>query len=89
MCSRSAWAVATAVRPKDREGTNMGDRDWSIEGRYVEYCSCDMGCPCESVALPTQGHCDGVGPGGMKVVAALSFPHANDLAESQKRFPSI
>jgi hypothetical protein len=48
----------------------MGDRDWSIEGRYLEYC-------------------DGVGPGGMKVVAALSFPHANDLAESQKRFPSI
>jgi hypothetical protein len=30
-------------------------KDWSIEGRYVEYCSCDMGCPCESMAPASGG----------------------------------
>ena len=33
----------------------MAGRDWSIEGKYVEYCSCDLGCPCESMADPTYG----------------------------------
>ena len=67
----------------------MAGRDWSIEGRWVEYCSCDMGCPCESMAEPTQdhctgavgfivdkGHCDGVSLDGMKVVATFFFPRA-------------
>lgn len=67
----------------------MAGRDWSIEGRYVEYCSCDMGCPCESMAPPTQGHCTGavafqvdkghcddVSLDGMKVVATFFFPRA-------------
>ena len=67
----------------------MASRDWSVEGRYVEYCSCDMGCPCESMAEPTQGfctgavafivdkgHCDGVSLDGMKVVATFFFPRA-------------
>ncbi len=67
----------------------MAGRDWSIEGRWVEYCSCDMGCPCESMANPTQGHCtgaigfiidkghcDGVSLDGMKVVATFYFPRA-------------
>jgi hypothetical protein len=35
-------------------------RDWMIEGKYIEYCSCDLGCPCESMADPTQGHCTGM-----------------------------
>ena len=35
-------------------------RDWMIEGKYVEYCSCDLGCPCEAMADPTQGHCTGL-----------------------------
>lgn len=35
-------------------------RDWKIEGAYVEYCSCDMGCPCETMADPTYGHCTGL-----------------------------
>lgn len=38
----------------------MADTDWYWKGRYVEYCSCDWGCPCESMAPPTRGHCDGV-----------------------------
>jgi hypothetical protein len=35
-------------------------RDWMIEGKYIEYCSCDLGCPCESMADPTQGYCTGL-----------------------------
>lgn len=67
----------------------MAGRDWSIEGRWVEYCNCDMGCPCESMANPTQGHCtgviafiidkghcDGVSLDGMKVAATFYFPRA-------------
>jgi hypothetical protein len=38
----------------------MAGRDWRIEGKYVEYCSCDHGCPCESMADPTQGTCTGL-----------------------------
>jgi len=64
-------------------------RDWSIEGRYVEYCSCDMGCPCESMAPPTngyctgavafqvdKGHCEAISLDGLKVVATFYFPRA-------------
>lgn len=67
----------------------MPGRDWSIEGRYIEYCSCDLGCPCESMAPPTQGyctgavgfhidkgHCDGVSLDGLNVVATFYFPRA-------------
>ncbi|SIO56531.1 hypothetical protein SAMN05443247_08306 [Bradyrhizobium erythrophlei] len=67
----------------------MAGRDWSIEGRYVEYCSCDMGCPCESMAPPTNGYCtgavafqvdkgrcEGVSLDGIKVVATFFFPRA-------------
>src|SRR3954451_6613193 len=35
-------------------------RDWLIEGKYIEYCSCDLGCPCEAMADPTYGHCTGL-----------------------------
>ena len=38
----------------------MTDTKWHVEGKYVEYCSCDHGCPCEAMAPPTQGHCDGL-----------------------------
>jgi hypothetical protein len=38
----------------------MTDVKWHIEGKYVEYCSCDAGCPCEAMAPPTQGHCNGL-----------------------------
>ncbi|WP_373503002.1 DUF1326 domain-containing protein [Aestuariivirga sp.] len=74
----------------------MAGRDWSIEGRYVEYCSCDLGCPCESMAPPTmghctgavafqidKGHCDGVSLDGMKVVATFYFPRAIHHGQGQ------
>lgn len=38
----------------------MAAKNWYLEGKWLEYCSCDHGCPCESMAPPTQGHCDGV-----------------------------
>jgi hypothetical protein len=64
-------------------------RDWIIEGKYIEYCSCDLGCPCEAMADPTygyctglvgfnidKGHCDGVNLDGLSVVATFYFPRA-------------
>lgn len=64
-------------------------RNWTIEGRYVEFCSCDHGCPCENMAPPTQGTCDGivafkidkghcgnVSLGGLTVIATFYFPRA-------------
>ncbi|MFQ5784436.1 MAG: DUF1326 domain-containing protein [Alphaproteobacteria bacterium] len=38
----------------------MSDTQWLLEGKWLEHCSCDSGCPCESMAPPTRGHCDGV-----------------------------
>jgi hypothetical protein len=37
----------------------MTDTPWHLEGKWLEYCSCDAGCPCESMAEPTQGYCEG------------------------------
>lgn len=64
-------------------------RDWMIEGRYIEYCSCDLGCPCEAMAEPTRGyctglvafhidkgHCDEVSLDDLSVVATFYFPRA-------------
>ena len=38
----------------------MAGRNWKIEGKWVEYCSCDQGCPCETMADPTHGYCTGL-----------------------------
>lgn len=35
-------------------------KKWTIEGRYVEYCSCDVACPCFSMGEPNYGHCTGL-----------------------------
>ena len=64
-------------------------RDGLIEGKYIEYCNCDLGCACESMADPTQGHCTGlvgfkidkgrcdtVSLDGLAVVASFYFPRA-------------
>ena len=37
----------------------MAIREWSLEAEYIEFCSCDFGCPCESMAPPTRGECNG------------------------------
>jgi len=67
----------------------MAGKDWRIEADYVEFCSCDHGCPCEAMAPPTQeyctgavafkikkGHCEGVSLDGVTVVATFFFPRA-------------
>ena len=67
----------------------MTDTPWRIEGQWLEYCSCDAGCPCESMAPPTQGHCDGAVAfkiekgqfgdtdlSGLVVAATFFFPRA-------------
>ena len=64
-------------------------KNWEIEGRYVEFCSCDHGCPCETMAPPSKGFCDGlvafkidkghwdnVSLDGLTVVATFYFPRA-------------
>ena len=38
----------------------MAGKNWQIEGKWVEYCSCDHGCPCETMAEPTYGYCTGL-----------------------------
>ena len=38
----------------------MTDTKWHIGGKYVEFRSRDHGCPCEAMAPPTMGHCDGI-----------------------------
>ena len=34
--------------------------DWSIKGPHFANCNCDYGCPCQFVALPTDGTCRAV-----------------------------
>lgn len=34
----------------------MSDVQWFMQGKWLEYCSCDYGCPCETMAEPTYGH---------------------------------
>ena len=38
----------------------IAGKKWTIEGRYVEYCSCDVACPCFSMGEPSSGHCTGL-----------------------------
>jgi hypothetical protein len=67
----------------------MAGKNWQIEGKYVEYCSCDYGCPCESMAEPSfgyctglvafkidRGHCEDVPLDDLSVVGTFYFPRA-------------
>jgi hypothetical protein len=67
----------------------MPGKNWLIEGKYVEYCSCDLGCPCESMADPTYGYCtslvgftidngfcEDVRLDGLTVLGTFYFPQA-------------
>ncbi|MCZ6843814.1 MAG: DUF1326 domain-containing protein [SAR324 cluster bacterium] len=38
----------------------MADIAWAIEGPHFINCNCDYGCPCQYVALPTDGTCKAV-----------------------------
>ena len=34
--------------------------NWKIEGPHIVNCNCDFGCPCQYMALPTDGTCKAV-----------------------------
>jgi len=34
---------------------------WKIEAYYIDSCNCDWGCPCQFLARPTHGNCEGIG----------------------------
>ena len=57
----------------------MAGKKWQIEGKYVEYCSCDLGCPCESMADPTYGHCTGL------VAFKIDKGHCEDVPLDEDR----
>ena len=38
----------------------MASKNWQIEGKWAEFCSCNYGCPCETMAEPTYGFCTGL-----------------------------
>ena len=38
----------------------MAGRNWQIEGKWAEFCNCNYGCPCETMAAPTYGFCTGL-----------------------------
>lgn len=38
----------------------MAHADWNLKARRLVTCNCDWGCPCEFMAPPTNGHCEGV-----------------------------
>lgn len=40
----------------------MTDTEWFMQGKWIEYCNCDVGCPCEGMAPPSEGHCTGLSP---------------------------
>jgi hypothetical protein len=74
----------------------MADPTWFIQGKWLEYCSCDYGCPCESMAESTRGTCDGVVAmhidegyfgdvrlDGLNIVATFFFPRAIHHGQGQ------
>jgi hypothetical protein len=38
----------------------MAHVDWMIKVKRLVVCNCDWGCPCEFMAPPTHGHCEGL-----------------------------
>ena len=61
----------------------MADPKWRLEGKWLEYCSCDSGCPCESMAPPTYGHCTGlVAFKGIRVNKVIENSPDNGLGRS-------
>ena len=46
-------------RPPGNNWTISGPK-WTIEGRYVEYCNCEVACPRSSMGDPSSGDCTGL-----------------------------
>ncbi len=67
----------------------MASRNWRFDAKYVEYCNCEHGCPCESMAEPSHGsctglmafqidtgHCEDVSLDGLTIAGTFYFPRA-------------
>lgn len=67
---------------------------WSLEGTYIEACSCDAGCPCKFGAAPTRvsctgvigfeiekGHCNEVDLSGLHLVLIMAAPASPYLGD--------
>lgn len=72
-----------------RRGDRMAYVDWMISTRVLSSCNCDYGCPCEFMAPPTRGYCEGmeakeitagyfggVRLDGLRVVSLFAWPGA-------------
>jgi hypothetical protein len=79
----------TVKEKKPGRGDKMASKNWQIQGKFVDWCSCDHGCPCEGMANPTfgdctglvafkidTGFCDEVRLDGLAVAATFYFPRA-------------
>jgi hypothetical protein len=62
---------------------------WKIDAHYIDSCNCDWGCPCQFLARPTHGNCEGLGGilikngiygttplDGLAAALILSYPEA-------------
>ena len=56
---RPAWKVSFIWERPNME-TKMTNISWKIEGPHIVNCNCDYGCPCQYMALPTDGTCKAV-----------------------------
>lgn len=43
----------------ERTGTPATALKWTMKGRVLLACNCDVGCPCNVNGRPTHGHCEG------------------------------
>ncbi len=43
----------------------MQGTDWRLKGDWIKNCNCAFGCPCDFLARPTHGNCQGVA--GMRI----------------------
>ena len=45
----------------------MQGTDWRLSGDWIKNCNCAFGCPCDFLAPPTHGNCQGVA--GMRIAS--------------------
>jgi hypothetical protein len=44
----------------NRKENVMAYLDWKIEGKKIDLCNCNYGCPCQFYAPPTYERCEGI-----------------------------
>ena len=58
----------------------MAKTVWRLTGEEIGSCNCSWGCPCQFNALPTHGHCEGIG------VCQVARGHYGDVSLDGTRF---